>query len=77
MLAGLRIVLQGAFAEMIPALRRLSICENRCKRTVAGGTQVLVIPNHTAISKGTLLSIYKKARLYFPEETLRNHFYSE
>jgi len=34
-LAGLRIVLypavysQGAFAEMIPALRRLSICENR------------------------------------------------
>jgi len=29
-LAGLQIVLQGAFAEMIPALRRLSICENRC-----------------------------------------------
>jgi len=30
-LAGLRIVLQGAFAEMIPALKRLSICENRCE----------------------------------------------
>jgi len=36
-LAGLRIVLypavysQDAFAEMMPALRRLSICENRCE----------------------------------------------
>jgi len=46
-LAGLQIVLypavysQDTFAEMMPALRRLSICENRCERCniALGGRQ--------------------------------------
>ena len=49
----------------------------KLKRAVASGSQILVIPNHKSISKGTLQGIYKKALLYLPEEALKPYFYSE
>lgn len=49
----------------------------KLKRIAAHETQILVIPNHKSISKGTLQSIYRKARSYLPEEVLRPLFYTE
>jgi predicted RNA binding protein YcfA (HicA-like mRNA interferase family) len=49
----------------------------KLKRSHAGGTQILVIPNHKTLNRGTLLSIYRIALTYLPEETLKPIFYTE
>jgi predicted RNA binding protein YcfA (HicA-like mRNA interferase family) len=49
----------------------------KLKRITETGTQILVIPNHKTLDRGTLLSIYKKALPYLSENVLKPHFYSE
>lgn len=44
-------------------------------RVYSGVKQVLVIPNHTAIAKGTLNDVYKQALEYFSESDLKNIFF--
>ena len=41
-----------------------------------GTLQVLVIPNHKSIAKGTLKDIYTQALKYISERELKKHFYS-
>ena len=48
----------------------------KMSRVNLGITQVLVIPNHPSISKGTLKAIYIQALVYIPEKELKKIFYS-
>lgn len=41
------------------------------------GRQILTIPNHQELDKGTIKAIYRQAQKYIPESELRAHFYSE
>jgi predicted RNA binding protein YcfA (HicA-like mRNA interferase family) len=45
-------------------------------RVVEGCRQVLTVPNHEDIDKGTLKAIIRQASRYIPEEELRESFYS-
>lgn len=45
-------------------------------RLVEGHRQVLTVPNHEDIDKGTLKAIIRQASRYIPEEELRELFYS-
>jgi predicted RNA binding protein YcfA (HicA-like mRNA interferase family) len=70
--------------ELVSAFKRLSFSvasqkgsHIKLKRTSESGTQILVIPNHKTLDRGTLLSIYRKALLYVPEATLKPIFYTE
>lgn len=47
------------------------------KRTISQDEQVILVPNHAAIDRGTLHSIYKKLLLYVNESEIKSHFYSE
>ena len=38
--------------------------------------EILVIPNHNSIAKGTLKTIYIQALEYIPESNLKKFFYS-
>jgi predicted RNA binding protein YcfA (HicA-like mRNA interferase family) len=49
----------------------------KLKRKTEGATQILVIPNHKTLNRGTLQGIYKIALHYLPEETLKPIFYTE
>ncbi|MEW5746179.1 MAG: type II toxin-antitoxin system HicA family toxin [Nitrospirota bacterium] len=42
-----------------------------------GSRQILTIPNHPDLDKGTLKAIYRQAARYVSESELRPHFYSE
>lgn len=42
----------------------------------AGERQVLVIPNHKEIDKGTLKAIYRQSLKYISENELFSHFYN-
>ena len=42
----------------------------------AGERQVLVIPNHKEIDKGTLRAIYRQSLKYISEDELFSHFYN-
>ncbi len=44
--------------------------------TDSGIRQVLTIPNHKEIDRGTLKGILNQASRYFPEGELRKHFYN-
>ncbi len=47
----------------------------KLKRTHSNGTkQVLIIPNHQELDKGTLKAIYNQALKYIPEQNLKSHF---
>jgi len=39
--------------------------------------QILTIPNHHELDKGTLKAIYRQALRYIPEQDLQSYFYSE
>lgn len=39
--------------------------------------QILTIPNHDELDKGTLKAIYRQALRYIQEQELRSYFYSE
>jgi HicA-like toxin of HicAB toxin-antitoxin system len=49
----------------------------KLRRTVAGGVETLIIPNHDPISKGTLRAIFVQASRYIPQADLRPHFYND
>jgi predicted RNA binding protein YcfA (HicA-like mRNA interferase family) len=46
-------------------------------RVTMNQTQILTIPRHKELGKGTLLALYKQAVCFIPESELRHHFYSE
>jgi predicted RNA binding protein YcfA (HicA-like mRNA interferase family) len=46
-------------------------------RIIAGEKQVLVVPRHNSVAKGTIKSIYRKAVQYLGEERLKPFFYTE
>ena len=49
----------------------------KLRRILPDGTkQILTIPLHEELDKGTLTAIYKQALRYVPETELRSHFYS-
>ena len=39
--------------------------------------QILIVPNHKSLAKGTLHALYKQASKYVPQEQLHTFFYSE
>ncbi len=39
--------------------------------------QIITIPNHQEISKGTIKAIYNQTLRYIPEDELKKHFYSK
>ena len=39
--------------------------------------QILTIPNHDELDKGTLKAIYRQALRYLQEQDLKSYFYSE
>ena len=48
----------------------------KLKRTHSNGTkQVLIIPNHQELDKGTLKAVYNQALKYVSEQDLKGHFY--
>ena len=49
----------------------------KLKRKVNSTSQILTIPNHREIDKGTLKAIYNQALRYLPEEDLKSYFYTD
>lgn len=47
------------------------------RETTFGNQQVLTIPNHKEIDKGTLKAIFKQASRFVSEEELRRQFYTD
>ena len=47
------------------------------KRVVDGNKQVLIIPNHKVVLKGTLKAIVNQSAKYISMDALRNFFYTE
>lgn len=45
-------------------------------RVVEDHRQVLTVPNHEVIDKGTLKAIFRQASRYIPEGELRKSFYT-
>lgn len=59
---------------------RLSFAKgSHCKlsRIVNGEKQMIVVPRHASVAKGTIKSIYRKATPYVGEEKLRPLFYTD
>ena len=48
----------------------------KLKRVVIGNSEVLIVPNHNPISKGTLKGIFNQASEYIPKQDLYSHFYT-
>lgn len=46
-------------------------------RQVSSGRQVLTVPNHKELDKGTVKGIYSQALPFVPDSELRKHFYTE
>jgi predicted RNA binding protein YcfA (HicA-like mRNA interferase family) len=46
-------------------------------RTVFDRKQVVTVPNHKELDRGTLHSIFKKLLVYLSEKDLQDFFYSE
>jgi len=48
----------------------------KLKRILPDGTkQILTIPLHEELDKGTLKAVYRQALRYIPEEELKTYFY--
>jgi predicted RNA binding protein YcfA (HicA-like mRNA interferase family) len=47
------------------------------KRKIANGEQIILVPNHSEIDRGTLNSIYKKMLIYVDEDKIKKYFYTE
>lgn len=48
----------------------------KLKRTVVGNLEILIVPNHNPISKGTLKGIFNQASEYVSRTELYQHFYT-
>ncbi len=49
----------------------------KLKRTKGEDSQILTIPNHKELDKGTLKAIYNQSLRYLSDEEMRDHFYGE
>jgi predicted RNA binding protein YcfA (HicA-like mRNA interferase family) len=49
----------------------------KMRRKTDSGFQVLTVPNHKEIDKGTLKGIFNQASRFIPESELREHFYTK
>ena len=49
----------------------------KLKRIVLGNSEILIIPNHDTISKGTLKGIFNQVSQYVPKQDLYPHFYTD
>ena len=80
MRGGLR-VLSGAEVVDILAAYGFAVVAGRkhlkLRRSVLGGTETLIVPDHDPIAKGTLRAIFAQASRYIPQAELRPHFYNE
>lgn len=47
----------------------------KLERNGAGGKEMLIIPNHKELDRGTLRAIYTQSLKYIPAEILQKHFY--
>lgn len=47
------------------------------KRVVVEGSQVLTVPLHRELDRGTLRGILRQASRFVPEDDLRPHFYHD
>ena len=48
----------------------------KLRRTTMGIREILIVPNHNPIAKGTLKAIFTQASQYISETELRKHFYN-
>lgn len=71
-------------AELVADFKRLGFevtsqkgSHVKLKRKASSGSQILVIPNHKTLNRGTLLSLYRIALQYIAEENLKPLFYTE
>lgn len=46
-------------------------------REFEGRKQILSVPNHKEIDRGTLHEIFKQALCFIPETDMRGHFYTD
>jgi len=70
--------------EVIKILKSLDFIVSRqkgshiiLKRVISSEEQIILVPNHTTIDRGTLHSIYKKLMLYVNESEIKEYFYTE
>ena len=49
----------------------------KLRRTINGHNQVLTVPAHKELTKGTIKAIYEQSSKYIPEEELDKHFYTK
>jgi len=47
------------------------------KRILLDGEQMILVPNHSEIDRGTLSAIYKKLLLYVNEAEIKEYFYTK
>ena len=48
----------------------------KLKRESSESSQILTVPNHKELDKGTLVAIFKQGSRYVSEDALRPHFYT-
>lgn len=48
----------------------------KLKRIRVGNPEILVVPNHNPITKGTLKAVFNQASRYIPKDELWGHFYT-
>ncbi|MCR4285903.1 MAG: type II toxin-antitoxin system HicA family toxin [Candidatus Kaiserbacteria bacterium] len=49
----------------------------KLRRNTSYGTEILTIPNHKEIDRGTLKAIFNQTLKFIPEDVLRNSFYTD
>ena len=49
----------------------------KMKRKTGKNTKIIMVPNHSTITRGTLKSIYNVSIMAIPENELRDFFYTE
>ncbi len=49
----------------------------KLRRDINGLKNILTIPNHSELGKGTIKAIYNQGLKYISETELKNHFYNK
>jgi predicted RNA binding protein YcfA (HicA-like mRNA interferase family) len=49
----------------------------KLRRFVEENKQILTVPNHKELDKGTTKAIVQQAQRFIPENDLRSHFYTD
>ncbi|OHA27336.1 MAG: hypothetical protein A3C06_00605 [Candidatus Taylorbacteria bacterium RIFCSPHIGHO2_02_FULL_46_13] len=63
------------FASYGFTVHRQNASHIKLRRMLNGIKEILIIPNHKPIAKGTLKAIFHQAARYIPESELRKRFY--